>query len=372
MARFNPPNRRSALGAAAASLLFLAAGFVGIGSGGSSSSRELKSVDTGLCPFPLDVTVTSKNGQAGATALGFTFTGPSTITLRNASTGSTAVLDSSGSYSANPVTGTVTFRGRHVWFWAAGNHVPFLTTDGAGSLKAPYFVLAGATSHARVVDPCALVAPSPPSTRPLTTPAPWGLPVYALSQIGYAGLTPLRGTLYRHDHVHLDLFVNGKKVTVPAGIGLAEPVDNGPCPNTGLGTQGDCATRHIFTAQVANSPIHTHSTSGIIHIEPDRPGVFTLGQFFDEWGVRLNSGCLGSYCAGGGKQLRVYVNGKRSSGNPRSIVLTNHQEIAVAFGGPGDFGSVPTSYTGGWPGLGCGGAGEASCFPPGADAKRAG
>ena len=363
MVRLIPATRRSALRAVGASFMLLAAGLVGTGVADSSSGSKLKSIDTGLCPFRLEVTVAGRSAPAGATALQFTFTGPSTITLRNASTGRTAVLTSSGSYSANPATGTVTFRGRHVWFWAAGNHVPFLTTDGAGSLKAPYFVLSGGMSHARVVDPCALVAPSPPSTRPATTPAPWGLPDYALSQIGYAGLTPLRGTLYRHDHVHLDLFVNGRKVTVPAGIGLAEPIDNGPCPNAGLGAQGDCVTRHIFTAEVANSPIHTHSTSGIIHIEPDRPGIFTLGQFFDEWGVRLSSDCVGGYCAGGGKQLRVYVNGKRSSGNPRSIVLTNRQEIAVVFGGRGDFGSVPSTYSGGWPGLGCGGAGESSCFP---------
>jgi hypothetical protein len=323
----------------------------------------LRSIDTGLCPFKLEVTVATKDAAGTATALGFTFTGATTITLRNGSTGRIAVLDSPGSFSADPTTGTVSFRGRHVWFWAVGNHVPFLTTDGAGSLKAPYFVLSGASSPARVIDPCALVAPSRPSTRPLATPAPWGLPVYALSQIGYAGLTPVRGTLVRHDHVHLDVIVDGKKVTVPAGIGLAEPIDNGPCPNAGLGPQGDCATRHIFTARVAISPIHTHSTSGIIHIEPDRPGSFTLGQFFNEWGVRLGSGCVGGYCAGGGSQLRVYVNGKRSSSDPRSIVLTNRQEIAVVFGRQGDFGSVPASYAGGWPGLGCGGAGERSCFP---------
>jgi hypothetical protein len=358
-----PASRPRALGAVAAASVLLAAASTAIGLARPSASRELGSIDTRLCPFRLEVTVAAKRGQASASALQFTFTGPSTIKLRNASTGRTAVLDSPGSFSTSPATGTVTFRGRHVWFWATGSHVPFLSSDGTGSLKAPYFVLADAGSDARVIDPCALVAPSLPSTRPVATPAPWGLPVYALSQIGYAGLTPLRGTLDRHDHVHLDVIVDGHKVTVPAGIGLAEPVDNGPCPNSGLGTQGDCATRHIFTAQVAISPVHTHSTSGIIHIEPDRPGVFTLGQFFDEWGVRLGSGCVGGYCSGGGKQLRVYVNGKRYSGDPRRIALTNHQEIAVVFGRRGDFASVPSTYAGGWPGVGCGGAGERSCFP---------
>jgi hypothetical protein len=62
-------------------------------------------------------------------------------------------------------------------------------------------------------------------------------------------------------------------------------------------------------------------------------------------------------------ELRVFVDGKRVSRDRQSIVLSNRQEIAVVFGGPGDFGSVPSTYTGGWPGLGCGGAGERSCLP---------
>jgi hypothetical protein len=162
--------------------------------------------------------------------------------------------------------------------------------------------------------------------------------------------------------VHLDVVLNGQKATIPAGIGLAEPVDSGPCP-PGPVPVGDCASGHVFVARVANSPLHTHTTSGIIHIESDRPGTFTLGDFFDEWGVRLDSSCIGGYCTGSGRRLRVFVDGKRVSGNPRSIILANHEEIAVVFGGAGDFASVPSTYTGGWPGLGCGGAGESSCLP---------
>jgi hypothetical protein len=208
-----------------------------------------------------------------------------------------------------------------------------------------------------VIDPCALVAASPPSTKPVSTPAPWELPAYALSQIGYAGLIPLVGTLVRHDHVHLDVIVDGEKITVPAGVGLAEPVDRGSCQPP----VGDCATGHFFTAEVANSPLHTHSASGLIHIEPDRPGKYTLGEFFDEWGVRLDSSCVGGYCTGNGRELRVFVDGRLVSGNPRSIELTNRQEIAVVFGAAGDFGSVPSTYKGGWPGLGCGGPAELKC-----------
>jgi hypothetical protein len=362
--RFLPTTRKLAAAPVAVAFVLLAAAFTSAGLAGSPSTHVSRSVDTGLCPFPLAVTVTGKDeaGQVGTTALRFSFAGPSTIRLHNASTGRTAILDSSGSTSVDTRTGSVTFRGHQVWFWSTGKHVPFVSTDGKGSLDAPYFVLSSATSHARVIDPCALLAAAPPSTKPVTTPAPWGLPASALSQIDYAGLTPLLGVLIRHDHVHLDVVVNGKKVTVPAGIGLAEPVDGGPCP-AGPIPQGDCATGHVFVAQVANSPLHTHSASGIIHVEPDRRGTFTLGEFFDEWGVRFNSSCLGGYCTGRGMALRVFVDGKRVSSNPRSIVLTNRQEITVVFGAPGDFGSVPATYSRGWPGLGCGGPRERSCSP---------
>jgi hypothetical protein len=349
-------------------LALLAAVFIGVALAGSPSTQVSHTVDTRLCPFPLDITVKSRDEihQEDTTALRFRFIGPSTITLRNASTGRTAVLNASGSFAIDTTTGSFTFWGHQVWFWSAGKHVPFMSTDGKGRLEAPYFVLSGAEAHARVIDPCALVAASPPSTRSVTRSAPWRLPAFALSQINHAGLIPEFGNLLRHDHVHLDLIVNGEKVTIPAGVGFAEPVDQGrgTCPRTPeTRSSGDCASGHFFTARVANSPLHTHSTSGIIHVESDRTVTFTVGQFFDEWGVRFDSSCLGGYCTGQGKELRVYVNGKRVFRDPRSIVLGNHQEIAVVFGAAGAFNAVPSTYTGGWPGLGCGGAGERSCLP---------
>lgn len=335
-------------------IVLAAAVFAASGSASSRSADVFRSVDTRLCPFPLDVTITGavKQDQLATIALALAFTGPSTIELRNGKTGRTVTLDDPGRASISR-SGTVTFGGHHVWFWLAGPRVPYLTTDGAGTFRAPRFLLSGSPS-ANVIDPCALVAPSAPSTKPRTTRPPWGLPAYVLSQIAYAGLTPLLGNLRRHDHVHLDIRINGNKVTIPAGVGLAEPIDRGPCPPSPL-PQGDCTTRNVYTAAVANSPIHTHSTSGIIHIETDRTSAVTLGEFFDEWGVRLDAYCIGGFCAGSGKELRAYVDGRRVLGNPRAIVLGNRQEIALVFGTKRDFRSVPSRYTGGWPGLGCGG-----------------
>jgi hypothetical protein len=175
------------------------------------------------------------------------------------------------------------------------------------------------------------------------------LPEYALSQMRYAGLTPLLGSILRHDHLHLDVIVDGRRITIPAGIGLAEPVDRGPCP-AGARASGDCATGTSFFAQVAVSPLHTHTASGIVHIESDRLARFTLGEFFDQWGVRFDASCIGSYCTGDGRELRVFVNGRRVADDPREIVLRNHQQIAVMVARPGSFGAVPSTYAGGWPG----------------------
>ena len=62
------------------------------------------------------------------------------------------------------------------------------------------------------------------------------------------------------------------------------------------------------------------------------PAPNRLGQFFTEWGVRLGRACVGGYCRP--EQHRVYVNGKRYTGDPRAILLTDHKEIAIVIGTP--------------------------------------
>src|SRR5262245_18397569 len=173
-------------------------------------------VDSGLCGFPLDVTVRTaqRPGQVATSALRFEFTGPAAITLKNASSGRSATLHSDGDYRVDTRSGSIGFRGHELWFWATGNQLPFLATDGRGSLPAPEYFLEPGTSRAHVIDPCALVSGSPVVTKPRATRAPWPLPAYTLSHIEYAGLMPIIGTLIRHDHAHLDIVVNGRKIPV--------------------------------------------------------------------------------------------------------------------------------------------------------------
>jgi hypothetical protein len=156
-----------------------------------------------------------------------------------------------------------------------------------------------------------------------TGPPPWPAEVAKLkARLQAIGLPALssEGTVL-HIHQHLDLFVDGRKVTVPADIG-------------------------INTQEQFLSPLHTHDTTGIIHVESPTQRDFTLGQFFDVWGVRFTSNCIGAECAGAGKALRVYVDGLLVSGDPRQVKLIAHAEIVVAFGTAGQIPQpVPSSYS---------------------------
>ena len=92
--------------------------------------------------------------------------------------------------------------------------------------------------------------------------------------------------------------------------------------------------------------LHTHDDSGIIHIESPVQRDYTLGQFFDVWGVPFTSTSIGSYTNSGNKTLQAFVNGKPVTGDLRSIVLTNHEEIVVTYGTHAQLPSpIPSDYS---------------------------
>jgi hypothetical protein len=175
--------------------------------------------------------------------------------------------------------------------------------------------------------------------KPRTTPAPWPAPSDPLIRTRQAGLTPERKeTLIYHVHAHLDVFVNRKVIRVPAGIGIniADPGVRrfkDPDGSTAYGGIELCAKPCI-------SPLHTHDGSGVIHTETATPRPNRLSQFFTEWGVRLSRTCVGGYC--NPMPIRWYVNGKRFSGNPREILLSDKKEIALVIGTPPK--KIPASY----------------------------
>ncbi len=157
-----------------------------------------------------------------------------------------------------------------------------------------------------------------------TTTAPWSPEIAHLQKrLQDIGLGQVNVGSAMHIHVHLDLSMNGVKETVPADIGI-----------------------NVIARKMA--PIHTHNASGVIHIESSTVRNFTLGEFFDVWGVRFTKDCLGGYCNTASSTLRVYENGKRVTGNPRALVLKERSEIAVVYAAASAASSTPaapSSYT---------------------------
>jgi hypothetical protein len=194
-------------------------------------------------------------------------------------------------------------------------------------------VLAGCSSSStHASEPSASAAPSTASADGLrTTTAPWDRPADQAAMVRKAGLTLTpQETLTVHYHAHLDVVVDGSPVTVPAGLGI-NVGPNGELPEHG---------------SPGIAPLHTHDISGVLHIEAPKNDTFTLGQVFTEWGVALSENHVGGYATGDSahRTVAVYVNGKRTSGDPTRIVLKPHEEIAVVADSPGHKVEIPSRY----------------------------
>jgi hypothetical protein len=104
---------------------------------------------------------------------------------------------------------------------------------------------------------------------------------------------------------HLDVFADGRRVTVPRGIGV-------------LAT---CAYW-----------LRTTRDDGIVTIESPERRTFTLGDLFDIWGAPLTRTQVLAFKVGPDRPVRVFVNGRRTTGDPRTTRITVGREIALVIG----------------------------------------
>lgn len=118
-----------------------------------------------------------------------------------------------------------------------------------------------------------------------------------------------------HVHSHLTILVNGSPLQIPADVGITlSPTTPGqPC---------------LYW-------LHTHDSSGIIHVEAGdvsapNGGPFTLGNFFDIWGQPLSRDQVGPFKG----RVTAFVNGQRYDGNLKDIPLRSHQGITLEVGQP--------------------------------------
>jgi hypothetical protein len=116
-----------------------------------------------------------------------------------------------------------------------------------------------------------------------------------------------------HIHAHLAIYTSGVRQMVPAEIGIPGPQQ----VVNGFVEGGKC----LYW-------LHTHDVTGVVHIESPVRRVYTLGQFFDVWGQPLSTTQVGRATG----HVTAFLDGKRFSGDPRSIKLTPHAVIQLDVG----------------------------------------
>ncbi len=139
-----------------------------------------------------------------------------------------------------------------------------------------------------------------------TGPPPWK-PEYAHLKARIAPLKlPSPGTEKFHVHELLHIYADGLLVPLAKNIGVDE-------------------SRRIETA------LHTHDSTGVIHMEADKPFKATLGDLFQVWGISFGPDHIGGLKATKDNPLRVYVDGKLIT-DPAAHVLRKDDNIVVAYG----------------------------------------
>ena len=122
-----------------------------------------------------------------------------------------------------------------------------------------------------------------------------------------------------HWHAALTIFVNGEQSQIPAGVGIIDPKETKNSKGQPYIKEGKCFYW-----------LHTHAPDGVIHIESPVQRGFTLGDFFDEWGLPLSTDQVGP--AKG--HVTVFYYGKVYQGNPRDIPLVDKAQIQLDVGTP--------------------------------------
>ena len=114
-----------------------------------------------------------------------------------------------------------------------------------------------------------------------------------------------------HIHALLTIYINGQQVTVPQGVGIAP------------GTSPSC----LYW-------LHTHDTSGVVHIESPTTKLYTLQNFLDIWQSFQAQQISFPTQLASSSGWTIYVNGKVVTGDFKSISLNPHDLITIMYNSP--------------------------------------
>jgi hypothetical protein len=183
--------------------------------------------------------------------------------------------------------------------FAGHSHLQEIVDMSSGVLVA---AVAGSLALATTIGVAAPITRATPPQGVQQSSVPQGDPVAGISCDAMEGMKI-------HIHQHLVLLDHGKPLLIPNNVG--RPM------------MRQC----LYW-------VHTHTPDGIIHIESPAMRTFTLGEFFTIWGQPLTRTQASSMKSDKGAPLKVWVNGKPYTGDPRKIQLTAHADVVIEAGPP--------------------------------------
>ena len=108
--------------------------------------------------------------------------------------------------------------------------------------------------------------------------------------------------LARHDHVTLQIFIDGNPYTVESAIGIQTDICNGNENNM--------------------HTVHTHDDTGKLHVELNEPGNVSLGVFFDIWGHHFNETGIFDYRINATHEMVMHVHASNESASEENRITS--------------------------------------------------
>ena len=128
-----------------------------------------------------------------------------------------------------------------------------------------------------------------------------------------------------HWHPHLAVTINGQAVAVPAQIGIEPNL----WKDHALDTYGMQAMPWMGMAGMA--PLHTHDSTGKIHLESSEVRDYTISDFFRIWGETFDDQQVLGHTAPSGHRVWMVVDGTEAPPST-SLVLRDRMNIEIVCG----------------------------------------
>ncbi len=128
-----------------------------------------------------------------------------------------------------------------------------------------------------------------------------------------------------HSHSFLTITIDGQPATIPANIGI----DSSLWQDHSL--DQDSSMPDMPDGMSGMAALHTHDTSGKIHVESRVSREYTLGEFFRIWGQTFDAQQVLGHPAQTGHRVWMVVDGSTMSPS-YSVVLRDQMHIQIVCG----------------------------------------